>query len=278
MKIYTMSTKSHDFMYQEILRTSIKENEPSCEIILHEYSQICLSGNYYDTGWRELMEKKIDIYLEAVSSEDPYFIWSDVDIEFYQPFIDECIKELDDYDIAFQNGVGPSGEKEYCAGFFICKVNAETKSFFQHLKNIYKQYPCDQEAINHNIQLIKAKTLSNKFFNISEQYREWTGQDLSVPKDTIMSHANYTIGAENKLKLLLKIKNAIQQYKKNKIKFLSAEYGVFEDVTDVIQQTDKTIINIIQSMQNYNLPIDKKYLYLYDNNYKLLNQPIKIIR
>ena len=66
MKIYTMSTKSHDFMYKEIFYISVKKHEPSCEIILNEYNQICLTGNYYDTGWRELMEKKIDIYLELV--------------------------------------------------------------------------------------------------------------------------------------------------------------------------------------------------------------------
>lgn len=271
-----MSTKSHDFMYKEIFYISVKKHEPSCEIILNEYNQICLTGNYYDTGWRELMEKKIDIYLEAVNAEDLFFIWSDVDIEFYQPFIDECIKEIGDYDIAFQGGTGPTGETEYCAGFFICKINKATKYFFKHLKNIYKQYPCDQEAINHNINLVKAKTLSHKFFNISEQYREWAGQDLTIPKDIIMFHANYTIGAENKLKLLLKIKNEVQKYQDDKIEFLSAEYGVFEDVTSTVKQPDKTINNIIEDLQNNNLPIHQKYLYIYDENYNIFDKPINI--
>lgn len=264
-----MSTKSHDFMYKEIFALSIQKHEPACEIILHKYDQICLSGNYYDIGWRELMEKKIDIYLEAVNTDDLFFIWSDVDVEFYQPFIDECIKELDNYDIAFQGGVGPSGEIEYCAGFFICKINTETKHFFEHLKNVYKQYPCDQEAINHNIHLINAKILSDKFFNISKQYREWINQEIDVPPNIIMFHANYTIGVENKIKLLLKAKNSIQKFNENQIEFLSVEYGVFEDITDIIQKSNGITSDLIDKITMTHLPINDKYLYIYDKNYIL---------
>ena len=38
------------------------------------------------------MENKIDAYLTALESKDEFFIWSDVDIEFYEQFIEQCIK------------------------------------------------------------------------------------------------------------------------------------------------------------------------------------------
>ena len=88
MELYTMSTKSHDFLYKEMFSKSLSKHEPDLKVRAYDEPQLCLSGNYYDVGWRELMERKIDIYLEAVQSEDEFFIWSDVDVEFYAPFVE----------------------------------------------------------------------------------------------------------------------------------------------------------------------------------------------
>lgn len=277
MKIYTMHSNSHAFLYEEIFKHSLIMHEPDVELASYDYPQICLSGNYYDIGWKEMMEKKIDIYIEAVSSDDDFFIWSDVDIEFYAPFIDQCVLELDDSDIAFQKGIGPNGEDEYCAGFFICKINSRTKEFFHKIKHIYNQYPCDQEVINLNIKDINASFLSDKFFNVSKQYRNWQDEHIDNPRDIIMCHANYTVGVVNKIKLLRKIKNNIEMLNSSKIKFLSAEYGVFNDVTDLIVNTlsESNITKIDTANLNIeNLPLLNSHLYIFDDNYDLIDNPI----
>tara|TARA_B100002019_G_C21272633_1_gene603274 strand:- start:4320 stop:5147 length:828 start_codon:yes stop_codon:yes gene_type:complete len=272
-----MSTKSHDFLCQEIFTKSVLEYEPELEIKVYEEPQMCSTGNYYDIGWREMMERKIDIYLDAVGENDEFFIWSDVDIEFYDAFVDECLDQLGDYDIAFQKGTGPDGEGEYCAGFFICRINNSTKIFFHNLKDTYDQYPCDQEAINHSINQVKAKFLSDRFFNVSSQFRQWDGQSFNIPKDIIMFHANYTIGTENKIKMMIKARNFVNFYKKQDIKFLSAEYGVFHDITDIVPNAHSynDYKNILLNYED--LPILDKYLYLFDEKYELINKPVYII-
>ena len=277
MKIYTMLSKSHQFLYDEFFYKSIKENEPEAEIVLGKQDQICKSGNYYEDGWKESMRQKVEIYSEAINSGDNMFIWSDVDIEFYEPFIQQCIKELGDFDIAFQEGVGD----EYCAGFFIAKINDRTKKFFNILKNKYENYSCDQDAINKNIQLVKAKFLSRKFLNVSFQHRHWDGQEVVITEPISMFHANYTVGLQRKIMLLKSIKQNNERLKKQlannpNIKILEAYYGILEDVTQrVIEHKQKELKVNTENLKCDPAPGVIKFLYLFDDKDKILNQAIK---
>lgn len=284
MKIYTILSPSHKFLFDTFFAPSLKKYEPSAELIIVDQKQICSSGNYYDHGWKESMEQKVDVYLQAVEdTQSQYFIWSDVDIEFYDSFIDKCIQELGENDIAFQEGVGD----EYCAGFFIAKINDNTKKFFRILKEQYSNYSCDQQAINANIKLINAKFLSQQFFNISFQHRLWNGQEIHLNEPIIMFHANYTVGLQHKVMLLsqmrLKLEHIIENNKKiknkktnpKKIKILSAYYGLCSDVTDNLLSSSNEIVVSIDSLRSDPAPGAIKYLYCFDKNLQILNRPIK---
>jgi len=277
MKIYTMVSKSHQFLYDEFFYKSIKENEPDAEIILGNQDQICNSGNYYEDGWKESMRQKVEIYSEAMNSEDSMFIWSDVDIEFYEPFVKQCIKELGDFDIAFQEGVG----NEYCDGFFIAKVNDRTKKFFDILKNKYENYSCDQDAINKNIQLVKAKFLSRKFLNVSFQHSHWDGQEVILKEPILMFHANYTVGLQKKIMLLKSIKQHNERLKKQlttttNIKILEAYYGLLTDVTQrLVEYKNKELKVSVENLACDPAPGVIKFLYLFDDKDKILTPAIK---
>lgn len=285
MKIYTIVSDSHRFIFDQFFQKSLKEHEPEAELITIEQEQICNTASYYDVGWKEAMERKIEAYINASNTDDEFFIWSDVDIEFYDKFIDQCLLELGQEDMAFQEGVGG----EYCAGFFICRINQTTKDFFTFLKDNYNRYACDQEAINDNIHLIKAKFLSRKFLNISFQHRQWIGQSINIPESTIMFHANYTVGPQYKIMLLSQVKEKlgynkiIQIYKtkhnikkdKKNIKIINAFYGLFSDVTENIMSINNEIIIDVDTLRNDPTPGSMKYLYCFDKEYKLINRPIK---
>lgn len=284
MKIYTLLSPSHEFLFKEVFEKSVKEYEPKAEIIVIDQDQICKTGTYYDHGWKEAMEQKIDAYLKALESKDEFFIWSDVDIEFYEPFIDECVNQLGHYDIAFQEGIG----SEYCAGFFIARINNNTKQFFELLKKRYQEYPCDQTAINANIRNVNATFLSKLFYNISFQHRQWSGQEFEIKRPRIMFHANYTVGIQNKLMLLgqakqknIELKTQEQKVKLEKkevnIKILEAFYGKREDVTGIVKKINPGLIINVNSefFQNDPLPGATKYLYIFDKDKKLLSQPIQ---
>ena len=258
-----MVSKSRQYLYDEYFSKSVKEFEPDSEIIFEEQKQT-------DT-WKESMRQKVEIYEKAISSNDKYFIWSDVDIEFYRPFIKTCIQELGEFDIAFQEAVGD----EYCAGFFIAKINDRTKKFFQLLKEKYDLYSCDQEAINSNIQHVKAKFLSHIFLNISFQYEHWDGQPFKIENELIMFHANHTVGLQNKIKLLNMAKKYNAQLKynileKENIEILEAYYGSVSDVTDIVQKTKGSIHATIHGLNADPMPGLFKYVFLFDKNNKLL--------
>lgn len=282
MKIYTILSDSHQFLFDQFFHQSLKKYEPQSKLVVVKQDQICQSGNYYAEGWKESMEQKIDTYLEAVNSSDSFFIWSDVDIEFYDSFIETCIQELGNYDIAFQEGVG----KEYCAGFFICRINSNTKKFFEFLKEKYHSYSCDQQAINANISMIKAKFLSHKFYNISFQHRQWNGQEINLKAAPIMFHANYTVGLQHKIMLLSRIREKVDYLKENRelkrnkrepknITIKTAFYGVIDDVTTNLLSSKNEIIVSIDTLRSDPTPGYTKYLYCFDSNIKLLVPPIK---
>lgn len=278
MKIYTILSDSHKFLFDEFFLKSLLEHEPDAELITINQKQICSTGSYYDNGWKESMEQKVDTYLEAVNSNDQFFIWSDVDIQFYDKFIDTCIKELGTYDIAFQEGVG----QEYCAGFFIAKINDSTKRFFELIKKEYNRYSCDQQAINSNIRLVNANFLSHKFLNISFQHRQWNGQNISLKEKPILFHANYTVGLQHKIMLLEKINYLIKnliindtQKINNNIQILSAFYGVASDVTYNVLDLSGTIQVTTDTLKSDPSPGHTKYIYFFDENFNLLHKPIR---
>lgn len=276
MKVYTILSDSHRFLFDEFFLKSLLEYESDAELIVIDQKQICSTGSYYDNGWKESMEQKIDTYLEAVNTNDEFFIWSDVDIQFYDKFIETCIHELGENDIAFQEGIG----QEYCAGFFISKINDTTKQFFEFIKKEYDKYSCDQQAINHNIKLVKATFLSRKFLNISFQHRQWNGQNISLKEKPILFHANYTVGLQHKIMLLDKINDLIRQLsisnsKNNKIKILNAFYGVASDVTDTILNHNGSIQITTDILKSDPCPGQTKYIYFFDENFNIIHKPIR---
>jgi len=283
VKIYTILSPSHKFLFDNFFLTSLKKYEESIDLIVIDQDQICETGNYYDAGWKESMEQKIDVYIQAVNTSDKFFIWSDVDIEFYDSFVDTCIEELGDYDIAFQEGVG----NEYCAGFFICRINDKTKHFFQLLKEQYNHYTCDQQAINANIKLVNAKFLSKKFLNISFQYRQWNGQKIELTEQIKMFHANYTVGLQHKIMLLCKIRDKLDSINNNininfkkktnpkNIKIIQAFYGLYSDVTENLQSCKDEIIVSVDSLRSDPVPGAAKFLYCFDQDLNIINRPFK---
>ena len=276
MKIYTMTTKSHNFLFKEFFSSSLNKVEPELELVATPYHQMCPSANYFEDGWHDMMEKKIDIYLEALESDHKYFIWSDVDIEFYKPFVSECLEAVQHHDIAFQRGMGPHGESEYCAGFFICKINKKTKKFFKNLKLKYKNYGDDQFAINYNIKEINAGFLPDKFMNISKQYRNWEGQDIRMKYRTIMFHANYTVGVSNKTMLLIQAKNRFLKTQEDPIEIIQATYGVYNDVKSIIDKNINKEIVVTPDLFE-SKPIEElgNFLYLYDKKGRLITSALK---
>ena len=210
MNFYTFYTDSHKKLYEDYFLSSFPKDE--FNLVCEKFKQECPSGTYREEGWNLTMSKKIQLIIDGIKeSWGEYIVHGDCDIQFFPPGIKEALlEEIQDNDIAFQ-----SDGSKYCAGFFICKANEESLYLFNQVKLNLNFFPDDQEALNHLIsQLpIKRKTLSARFYTAARdnEWRVYAGEeDIKITTDNIlMHHANYTMGLENKIKLLEKVKSKV---------------------------------------------------------------------
>jgi hypothetical protein len=199
MKIYTFYSKSHEDLYDLFLK-SLRETNPDIDLVVDIIDQRG-SGSFMEEGWMSTMGNKIDQIIRACEIGE-IFIHSDSDVIFLKEIGEKILEELGDFDIAFQDD-GPVG---MCMGFFICKPNPEVTSLFKKVKEILHLHQGhDQNAINSIIQNfnVRYKRLSHLFFNYGQtRGKVWEGEEFEVPKDTLIFHANWTVGIENKIKLI----------------------------------------------------------------------------
>jgi len=195
LKLYTFYTPSHALLYENYFLPSLPQE---FELIAHEHDQQCLTAVYHSQGWRETVFKKIGILIDACKANmGDCFVFSDVDVQFFWPCKQVLLNELGDFDIACQYDL----RGQHCAGFFICRANAATLALFEKMRDDYGV--SDQPTMNKHISMCKAKFLSHKFYTVARSLDGlWTGQDVDVPVDILVHHANWVEGVQGKARLL----------------------------------------------------------------------------
>lgn len=211
MKLYTCYSDSHKILFDNYFYPSLPED---VDLVVTHLQQIG-DGSYKNSGWRLSMMEKVKVILRALDEND-YFIWSDCDVQFFGPIVDTLLSELGDFELACQN----DSRGLYCAGFFICKSTPNTKKLFRNIFEIMLKESSlddDQEQLNKLIKNCKGKFLSNRFWTVGVSLEEnsrslvcWSDQDFEIPQNILVHHANWTVGIENKIKLLEMVrKNAL---------------------------------------------------------------------
>ena len=142
---------------------------------------------------------KLDTVIEGLEANLGEYIVHGIAIYgFSQNLKSELIKEIGDYDIAFQD----DGTR-YCARFFICKSSKLLIDLFNDIKNNLDKFPDDQEALQYflryNYNSINPKKLSKRFYTYASEIN-WKAYDKSdditpSEKDILVHHiTNYTVG------------------------------------------------------------------------------------
>jgi len=211
-KLLTFYSESHIKLYEEFFLNSFNKNlSKNFNLIVKKIPQVCESGDFASNGFDLAMLEKIKFIIENINiNEDQLLVFSDCDVQFFNDL--EFI--MDDYDILFQKDYF---EKNYCAGFFVSKQNSKVLNFFEKVKNSLIESlngKIDDQGIintllNNNDKLIKSGFLpDNKYWTVgnSTEGRVWNGENVYIPEDLIVHHANFTIGIENKIKLLNLVK------------------------------------------------------------------------
>lgn len=213
-KIHTVSSKSHDVFLPWF--NTIRDVYPDIEVCVTHIDQVCESGVFRTDGWREATLSKLKAILKILDPlDESVFVYSDIDVQFFRPFHDVINKLLIDNDIVFQNDY----RGKQCTGFFACRRTHIVKELFSKalwaLENKIDNAKGDQMATHtalRTIPSLKHAMLPVEFFTYGYYYRQWTGEDFSIPNDIVMHHANYTVGISNKLALLQYVRDTYDCY------------------------------------------------------------------
>ena len=245
MKLYGICSPSHAVLRDEWFLPSAQKFFE--EVILEEVSQTCPSGGFKNAGWASTVTKKFDLLLRATEENwEDIFVFSDVDIQFFDLDTSYLASLLGDKDIVFQKN---SAIGDVCTGFLVCRANENTKNLWKKAKNEIREnwdsYD-DQDIINFILGMRRCRLNWKEIYKLSipmtarlklifdaflkkqdskldinwdylpkEFYlpgKMWNpGDDLDIPKDIVMHHANWTIGIENKIAQLEYVKDVVSK-------------------------------------------------------------------
>jgi len=215
MKLYTHFSPTHSEYYEKYFKPSLRalytKEELPIRMSSHEQHG---TGVFMEDGWKETMEHKLDLLKQAVKeNEGDVFIFSDVDIQFFRPFVDTLVEKIKDKDFVAQEDQGGLN-----TGFFICRGNDRMYNMFSFLRENLHINSCEQSVLNMYRGNITFDFLpKDEFYTVGNYFtnkngtNEWDGEsDFYVPVDTIkMHHANYVVGKERKTKILDIVKQKV---------------------------------------------------------------------
>lgn len=223
VNMYIIYTPSHKYLYEQFFLPSLKAlGDDEINIIAKCIEQTCPSACYKQAGWKDTTLQKVEMIIDAIyKTWNYYFIYSDVDVQFFAPIKKEIETVLQQYDLVIQKD-HPNGT--LCSGFFACKSNEKTLKLWQDVYQIMcdKEKYSDQGALNYC--LVKKKNPYNLTWTyLPEAYfggatrtgHSWhPGQALPIPENPKMHHANWTVGVYNKKKQLEFVRDVIGFTKK----------------------------------------------------------------
>ena len=210
MKIYTFYTESHSDLFDNYFLPSVPKN---LEVVAKKFPQEC-SGVFMDSGWMLTMGKKLEYIIESIREcWGGVFIHSDCDVQFFGSFERDILEQLGGKDIAGQRELRAD---EMCCGFFICRANERTLTLFKNVKLLADDKNNDQVVLNKiKDKFVDWGLLDDKYLSVIHLLKNvplWVpGGEIELKrKDILVHHANWTIGVENKKKLMDAVKEKVQ--------------------------------------------------------------------
>lgn len=192
---------------------TIYDGERFCLAVLPQRSA---TGAFASDGFQSTCLDKVDFILDALKRETEPFLYSDVDVRFYGPVVDDLTKLLGNAAMSFQWDGARGGE---CTGFMVLRPTPQVKIFWERVKfAMERDGLMDQDAMHSAAKdlgtvscpsgatacsLCLWHILPDRYWTFGRNDKHWTpGTPVNPPTDLLMHHANWTVGIENKLKLL----------------------------------------------------------------------------
>lgn len=186
LKVYSVYT-NETAVLKDIFLNSIKDD---WDISMKKWEPVGNDGDFGSPGFIKLLRHKMEYLIELIQENfGNIIIWSDVDIQFFNPCTDLINACMADHDILFQAERWP--EKEINSGFMVIRCNASTLVLFEHVlkAKMEEMRHIDQTAINN---VLNSNCINIKWDVLPQQF--WAFSHGPVPpRDVVMHHANCTI-------------------------------------------------------------------------------------
>jgi len=246
MKLCTIFSDSHEELFRKHFFPSL-EIEQGLDLIVRKIPQICRTGKLFDKGWVPTMTLKDEFIVEILraSPDGEICIFSDVDVRFYAPLKEDITRRMVGHDFLF---LQDHNDDFNCknAGFFATRVSGKTRNFFEKLLEEMRKNPDDgsfeaseQSTLNNLIRSKGMSTLKTKMLPTDEYYTHglhsqgvkdknnahsyWWEQKTEVEKNNVyvpsnlrVHHANWCNWADSKEELLSFVKSKHDWKKNNK--------------------------------------------------------------
>ena len=213
MKVVTVLSPSHKVFLPNYI--SGFPCNPNLELHIKFCKQVCSSSEYESEGWHEQMRIKAQTFYDELLKcpEGEGFIFSDPDIQFFGDFYDDMLKEIEGFDVVFQNDIGGGVN----TGWFFARNTESGRNLFKAILTFIGNYSNEQKAAtdfcyNHKKYLelkdLKWKMLPiEKYWTYGVYRKTWNGKDdFDVPKEMLMHHANWTERFDLKFDILELVK------------------------------------------------------------------------
>lgn len=215
IKLYSFYTPSHEILLKKYFLPSIKDDY---NIIIKKISQqSCPTGTFYSQNWYLAVANKADLIMDAIKDNwGTYFIYSDVDIQFFRPtkpYITQAMSSNKNLDLLGQALI--PGQTIVSTGFMVIKANERSLNLWKDIKHhlLTQKIKGDQYFLNKLLakHAIKHAVLPETFYLPSGKM--WApGKQLKLPHGIILHHASWTKGIENKIKQLEYVKSIVRPY------------------------------------------------------------------
>lgn len=215
IKLYYCYTPSHKSLKENWLVPSLQDDY---DLVGELYEQTCPSAKFLEPGWTKTTIKKILLIIRAVHENwGNVFIYSDVDIQFFQPTQDIILPLMATNDLVIQKRHPIGG---VCNGFFACRANEKTLTLWEQVHNYMQANPTisDDDTLNRfiydaNPLNITWQYLPTTFFSggILTGKRWEPGTALHVPEEIVLHHANWTVGIPNKIEQLKHVREIVEK-------------------------------------------------------------------
>ncbi len=227
MKLVGMYTESHRVFKDNWFLPSLKDDY-DVDLAFCEQEQ---GGAYMEASWCQAIIFKVKTILRAIEqNRGDVFVYSDVDIQFFQPTQKVLLEQMGEFDIICQRD-DPYGY--LCAGFWMARANKRVLKLWENVFNSLHAIQDDQKLMNQFLRTGRKKKIVYALRNLTGWCRyaylpdtfygggtitgqHWKpGMDLPVPEGIIMHHANYVEGIDQKIAQMEYVKGIVESRQKD---------------------------------------------------------------